>query len=69
MLKRDLRDILAGSFVSMVGLFFAIAGTNYTFGTAARMGPGYMPVVLAMGFMHPWLADFGASLISPRRED
>lgn len=46
MLKRDLRDILAGSFVSMVGLFFAIAGTNYTFGTAARMGPGYMPVVL-----------------------
>ncbi|WP_312567446.1 tripartite tricarboxylate transporter TctB family protein [Comamonas sp.] len=46
MLNRDLRDILAGIFVSMVGLFFAIVGTNYTFGTAARMGPGYMPVVL-----------------------
>lgn len=46
MLKRDLRDILAGVFVCIVGLFFALVGTNYSFGTAARMGPGYMPVVL-----------------------
>ena len=46
MLNRDLRDILAGIFVSIVGLFFAIVGTNYNFGTASRMGPGYMPVVL-----------------------
>lgn len=46
MLKRDLRDILAGVLVCIVGLFFALVGTNYSFGTAARMGPGYMPVVL-----------------------
>jgi len=46
MLNRDLRDILAGIFVSIVGLFFALVGTNYNFGTASRMGPGYMPVVL-----------------------
>ena len=45
MLNRDLRDILAGIFVSIVGLFFALVGTNYNFGTASRMGPGYMPVV------------------------
>ncbi len=46
MLNRDLRDILSGIFVSMVGLFFALVGANYNFGTASRMGPGYMPVVL-----------------------
>jgi len=46
MLDRDIRDILAGVFVSIVGLYFALAGAEYTFGTAARMGPGYMPVVL-----------------------
>lgn len=46
MLDRDIRDILAGVFISAVGLFFALVGTDYTFGTAARMGPGYMPVVL-----------------------
>lgn len=46
MLKRDLRDILAGIFVCIAGLFFALAGSNYNFGSAARMGPGYMPVVL-----------------------
>ena len=46
MLNRDLRDILAGIFVCIVGLFFALVGTNYSFGSAARMGPGYMPVVL-----------------------
>ncbi|MBP7647028.1 MAG: tripartite tricarboxylate transporter TctB family protein [Comamonas sp.] len=37
---------MAGIFVSIVGLFFALVGTNYNFGTASRMGPGYMPVVL-----------------------
>ena len=46
MLNKDLRDILAGLFVSTVGLFFALVGSNYSFGTASRMGPGYMPVVL-----------------------
>ena len=46
MLNRDLRDILAGIFVCIVGLFFALVGTNYSFGSAARMGPGYMPVIL-----------------------
>ena len=44
--KRDIRDILAGALVSLFGLFFALVGSSYSFGTAARMGPGYMPVVL-----------------------
>lgn len=46
MLNRDFRDIITGIFVCIVGLFFAIGAQNYSFGTAARMGPGYMPMVL-----------------------
>lgn len=46
MLNKDLRDILAGILVCGVGLFFALIGSDYAMGTAARMGPGYMPVVL-----------------------
>ncbi|WP_370681636.1 tripartite tricarboxylate transporter TctB family protein [Comamonas sp. GB3 AK4-5] len=46
MLDRDIRDILAGLFVSTVGIYFALVGSEYTFGTAGRMGPGYIPVVL-----------------------
>lgn len=46
MSNRDWRDILAGLFVCAAGLFFSLVGSNYNLGTAARMGPGYMPVVL-----------------------
>lgn len=46
MLNRDFRDMIAGIFVCIVGLFFAIGAQNYSFGIAARMGPGYMPLVL-----------------------
>ena len=28
------------------GLFFALYGSRYNFGSASRMGPGYFPVVL-----------------------
>ncbi len=28
------------------GLFFALYGSQYNMGTAARMGPGYFPIVL-----------------------
>ena len=46
MSSRDTRDILAGVLLALVGLFFALYGRQYTFGEAARMGPGYFPVVL-----------------------
>lgn len=32
--------------MTAAGLFFAIFGADYSMGTAARMGPGYFPVVL-----------------------
>lgn len=43
---RDIHDIVGGLLMTAAGIFFALYGANYTFGTAARMGPGYFPVVL-----------------------
>lgn len=43
---RNEKDFWAGVMFLCFGLFFAGFGRSYTFGTAARMGPGYFPVVL-----------------------
>ena len=43
---RNEKDFWAGVMFLCFGLFFAGFGRRYTFGTAARMGPGYFPVVL-----------------------
>ena len=51
MLDRDIRDILAGLFVAIVGIYFALVGSEYTFGTAGQMGSGYIPVVLGCVLM------------------
>jgi hypothetical protein len=42
------KDFWAGVMFAVFGAFFAGAGTQYTFGTAARMGPGYFPTVLGL---------------------
>ena len=44
---RDARkDLLAGGTFVGFGLAFAITSSTYEIGTAARMGPGYFPLVL-----------------------
>lgn len=43
---RDTHDLVGGGLMTAVGLFFALHGSGYDFGTTARMGPGYFPVVL-----------------------
>jgi hypothetical protein len=43
---RNKKDFFAGIMFGAFGVFFAGFGTQYTFGTAARMGPGYFPTVL-----------------------
>lgn len=43
---RDIHDLVGGALMTGTGLFFALYGQQYEFGTAARMGPGYFPVVL-----------------------
>jgi hypothetical protein len=45
---RNQKDFWAGLLFAAFGLFFSGFGTRYTFGTAARMGPGYFPTVLGI---------------------
>jgi len=40
------KDFFAGLLYAVVGGAFAIGATGYNLGTAARMGPGYFPLLL-----------------------
>lgn len=73
----DPRDVLAGAMFAAFGLAGLILSARYGMGTAARMGPGYLPVVLSGGLVLLGLTiairgllfvgDGGASIaISPR---
>ena len=42
------RDYYAGTLMLLLGVGAAVTGTGYKFGTLARMGPGFMPVVLGV---------------------
>lgn len=42
------KDFFSGVMFLAVGIAFAIGAKNYTFGTAARMGPGYFPMMLGI---------------------
>ena len=50
MLKRFTwkRDYYAGALMLVLGVGAAVTGTGYKFGTLARMGPGFMPVMLGV---------------------
>ena len=39
------RDYYAGGLMVLLGVGAAVTGSGYKFGTLARMGPGFMPVV------------------------
>jgi flagellar motor component MotA len=42
------KDFLSGLMFMIVGASFAIGATNFDVGTAARMGPGYFPLLLGI---------------------
>lgn len=42
------RDFVSGVLFSVFGLAFAWGATTYTVGTAARMGPGYFPLMVGI---------------------
>jgi putative tricarboxylic transport membrane protein len=42
------RDYYAGGLMVLLGVGAAVTGSGYKFGTLARMGPGFMPVVLGI---------------------
>lgn len=45
------KDFWAGILFLVFGAFFAGEGATYTFGSAARMGPGYFPTLLGAMLM------------------
>ncbi|WP_210495194.1 tripartite tricarboxylate transporter TctB family protein [Microvirga antarctica] len=44
MARGNIDDILGGLFFALVGIVGAILSSRYQIGTAAEMGPGYMPL-------------------------
>jgi len=48
---KNQKDFWAGLMFIAFGAFFSGFGTQYTFGTAARMGPAYFPTVLGVLLM------------------
>lgn len=42
------RDVAAGSIFLVIGAAFAVGAMNYQLGTPLRMGPGFMPLLLAV---------------------
>jgi hypothetical protein len=45
---RNPRDLASSLVVFAAGLFFIVNGLNYAMGSAARMGPGFYPVLLGV---------------------
>ena len=45
---RNKKDFGAGIMYMVFGLFFALNALNYKMGTAAKMGPGYFPLLLGI---------------------
>lgn len=45
---RSQKDFASGLLFIATGLVFAIGATAYDIGTAARMGPGYFPLILGV---------------------
>jgi hypothetical protein len=42
------KDFFSGLMFAIVGISFAVGATNYSLGSAARMGPGYFPLMLGV---------------------
>lgn len=48
MKPKSQRDFLSGLMFTVVGIAFAVGATNFDVGSAARMGPGYFPLLLGV---------------------
>jgi Tripartite tricarboxylate transporter TctB family len=42
------KDFWSGIMFTVLGIVFAYGATNYTIGSAAKMGPGYFPLMLGV---------------------
>jgi hypothetical protein len=48
MVVKSQKDLVSGLMFTIVGGSFALGAQNYSVGTAARMGPGYFPLLLGV---------------------
>jgi uncharacterized membrane protein YhdT len=64
------RDYYAGALMLLLGVGAAVVGSGYKFGSLARMGPGFMPVVLGivLAFLGLLIAGTALGSSEPDRE-
>jgi uncharacterized membrane protein YhdT len=63
------RDYYAGGLMLLLGVGAAVTGTNYKFGTLARMGPGFLPVMLGIVLAFLGILIAGTALGSSEDDD
>ena len=63
------RDYYAGALMLVLGVGAAIIGSGYKVGTLARMGPGFMPVMLGITLAFMGLLIAGSALASSEPDD
>ena len=63
------RDYYAGSLMLLLGVGAAVTGSGYKFGSLARMGPGFMPVVLGVVLAFLGILIAGTALASSEPDD
>jgi hypothetical protein len=63
------RDYYAGGLMMLIGIGAAVTGSGYKFGTLARMGPGFMPVVLGILLAFVGILIAGTALTSSEPDD
>jgi hypothetical protein len=63
------RDYYAGGLMLLLGVGAAVTGSGYKFGSLARMGPGFMPVVLGVVLAFLGLLIAGTALGSSEPDD
>ena len=63
------RDYYAGGLMLLLGVGAAVTGSGYKFGSLARMGPGFMPVVLGVVLAFLGVLIAGTALGSSQPDD
>jgi hypothetical protein len=63
------RDYYAGGLMLLIGTAAAVTGTGSRFGTLARMGPGFMPVMLGIVLAFLGILIAGTALGSSESDD
>jgi len=63
------RDYYAGGLMLLLGVGAAVTGSGYKFGSLARMGPGFMPVVLGIVLAFLGILIAGTALASSEADD